>query len=822
MKKYVILLFTLFLVPQVFADKKPEALLNKLFAPGPLIMGHKKIEATGCLDCHDAGKGVPDNKCLTCHKEIRPYVEEKRGFHGRLSEKCISCHTDHKGRDLDTTKVDLDSFDHSRTGYKLEGEHSTLKCSKCHVETRKNKEVRKGDIHFLGLATSCKKCHEDDDVHRFRGRFSRVDCNKCHGSMDWKKDVQFDHKRDTDYVLKGAHRKIKCNDCHNVSKDKRKPKFVYKWLELQKQKCLTCHSDHHGKKLGPRYRSGNCTQCHSETTWKIEKFDHSITRFELRGQHTKTKCTDCHKQSKGIAQKNFNWSGLKTQCNSCHTDVHSFGQLKSKKLGLLTNCSTCHSETSWEKTHRFNHNKDTRYPITGKHLEVSCSKCHTPVRKSGKKVTQRRYHWKQLLSKTCENCHESPHTKKFSPKFLKKKCTECHVSSGWEKKPFKGDNFNHNETRFKLTGAHAKVKCGDCHVINDNQVFQFKSFRKQFCIDCHDSPHLNQFRKETNQKSCAECHNTKTFRKLNSFNHDETEFPLKGAHKKQRCFDCHMRISPLVTSAEKKPKHSHKFVFNNLKQDNCRTCHNDFHDGQLSEKCSQCHNEKTWKKTSFNHNKDSDFSLLGKHSKVKCSKCHELDRTRRVKFGKPAKTVRVRIYKMEKDSCYSCHKKDDEHKGQYGNDCQQCHSEKDWKKTKDFHRDFTLHGAHFTVECSECHIDNRKLSGMSDNCLHCHQKDDIHSGNLPQCQSCHVQQFWEHSKFRHSMTFFPLRGVHRTLDCFECHAQNRYEGTPSECIVCHEAERVTADAASGTPHPLPTVNECNACHNQFSWPGATP
>src|SRR4051812_12799246 len=45
-----------------------EGLLNKLLAPGQLIEGHKNLEHSRCLDCHEPRKGVPDSKCLKCHE----------------------------------------------------------------------------------------------------------------------------------------------------------------------------------------------------------------------------------------------------------------------------------------------------------------------------------------------------------------------------------------------------------------------------------------------------------------------------------------------------------------------------------------------------------------------------------------------------------------------------------------------------------------------------------------------------------------------------------------------------------------------------------
>ncbi|HPI39451.1 MAG TPA: cytochrome c3 family protein, partial [Pseudobdellovibrionaceae bacterium] len=112
------------LLSSAIVSAETEGILNKLLAPGPLIEGHKSLEGKDCLKCHDAGKGISETKCLSCHKEIKPFVESQKGFHGIAAQNktCIQCHKDHKGRAFDSTVVDEKSFDHLKmTGYSLEG-----------------------------------------------------------------------------------------------------------------------------------------------------------------------------------------------------------------------------------------------------------------------------------------------------------------------------------------------------------------------------------------------------------------------------------------------------------------------------------------------------------------------------------------------------------------------------------------------------------------------------------------------------------------------------------------------------------------------------
>jgi hypothetical protein len=94
--------------------------------------------------------------------------------------------------------------------------------------------------------------------------------------------------------------------------------------------------------------------------------------------------------------------------------------------------------------------------------------------------------------------------------------------------------------------------------------------------------------------------------------------------------------------------------------DECLGCHadRDVHKGGLGKDCASCHSPNGWGVWEFDHAKQTGFALLGAHGKLKCANCHR----------QPAGEV-----KLPKD-CASCHRKDDVHLGQYGTQCQRCHS----------------------------------------------------------------------------------------------------------------------------------------------------
>lgn len=832
-------------IPMGVVVAKNEGVLNKLLAPGPLIEGHADLEHKDCLKCHDAGKGVPDSKCLECHKEIRPFVHDKRGYHGLATQSCRECHADHKGRDFNSVVVDEKSFDHKKmTGYSLDGKHSKLKCSECHKETRKEKPIRKNEIRYFGRQSTCIACHRKDDVHFYKGNWAKKDCAVCHSPESWKEKNHFDHYKETKYPLKGKHAKLKCAECHIVKGTK--TNSIYKWPTLKAKQCLVCHQTPHNNKFTARFNNGKCDSCHSETEWKIAKFNHSVTKYPLHGKHAAIKCEDCHKQDvKLLAQangpqgtrKNWKWMGLRSQCLTCHKDYHKFGSHEMKRFKPLNACTACHTDTKWGDIKTFDHNVHTRFVVDGKHDELKCEECHLTKDAKAKPVVWLKvgqFYWSGLEKKTCETCHKNPHIGKFSAKILAKKCTVCHITRGWMIMK-NGKDFDHSKTRFALTGAHRKTECAECHNRDKKEIYKFNHFEQKFCIECHANVHAKNFGERYNSGGCFECHTTDTFTKRLVFDHAQTRMPLKGAHQKIECETCHVP-SPvkmtLVTpnlSRKQFPRGKvfthNTYRFAKYKSDDCLSCHADIHKGQVGKDCLKCHTEAAWKIKIFDHDHKTNYELKDKHKDVACNNCHLPVKNEAVREFK--RMVQVVRYTPISNECSACHK--DPHKGNFGPNCKECHSERGWKVTRDFHRNFTLVGIHYSLECAECHRDGRKLAGLSQQCLACHQKDDAHYGTLPKCQECHRQQFWEVNSFKHSMTQFPLRGAHRTLDCTACHMSASingsglngagvYQGLPTDCYSCHSADFQAVSTPTAPFDHTGQSTTCTNCHrNQFKF-----
>lgn len=405
-----------------------------------------------------------------------------------------------------------------------------------------------------------------------------------------------------------------------------------------------------------------------------------------------------------------------------------------------------------------------------KKYEDDCSNCHEKFSKKGQ-------------TPLCLDCHKKVNADiKNNTGFhgrnkviLKSECSTCHTEhKGRDANiaQFDTTTFNHTVTDFPLAGAHLKLACASCHKPKE----KYRDAPTK-CITCHesDSPHQGRLGDQ-----CEDCHNEKRWSEIR-YDHDKTNFPLRNAHKKIECNNCH-------------PNDRYK----NLPQD-CYACHalNDAHDGEFGQKCDTCHGTKGWKVAAFNHDKETDFPLKGEHKELDCRSCHLSD----------PKKVKL------KTDCYACHKKQDEHKAFFGPKCNDCHTEYGWSKSIfDHNKDtnYTLRGKHVDARCTGCHKSNPYKENLSKQCNLCHLADDVHNGKQgKQCEKCHNEQGWSGKvRFEHDITRFPLLGLHATLPCEECHLDTNYSNTSSTCYACHKLDDT---------HKQTLGKKCEQCHNPNGW-----
>ena len=610
-------------------------------SPGPLSKAHQSLSGpTNCTKCHDLGGGTKEMKCLDCHMEIRERLDQHRGMHAvwvrtsGTSKDCATCHSEHNGIEFQLVhwEPSREAMDHTKTGFALTGKHAGVACQNCHKAEFIPSPARRGilvkDLNrtYLGLSPECASCHQDEH----RGQLGK-NCASCHTVQGWKPASLFNHAK-AKFPLTGAHEKTPCAKCHPSIAD---AKPYVKYAGIAFAKCTACHTDPHKGSF-----SATCESCHNTTNWhriaQLQGFDHSKTKFPLLGKHSSVACSDCHTHG------DFKTPVAFAKCMDCHKDAHK-GQFLSRASG--GECAECHTVNGFKpSTFTVKEHATTKYPLEGRHVQVTCDKCHVPRGRKGEETLFK------ITQTQCKDCHEDIHKGQFAGAPHQNRCETCHNLQGF--KPAQFALGRHKDTRFPLTGAHLAVLCSECHkpVPAGSAVPVKYKFEDRSCTGCHNDPHKGQFRERMEAKrsdgtmaGCEACHTTKTWKELNRFDHSKTVFPLLGAHRGVACGDCH-RPPALETSL--------KDIDFRVASTKCSGCHNDPHGGQFAARkdaadCSGCHNSERWKPSQFDHDKRTPFSLEGAHRNVACDDCHKLSRE---VDGK-----RVIFYKPTPRQCSQCH-----------------------------------------------------------------------------------------------------------------------------------------------------------------------
>jgi hypothetical protein len=499
-------------------------------SPGELSAAHASLEGIGnCTSCHELGKTVSNDKCLTCHTEIRSRIAAGTGYHGSFSSRrCVECHKEHNGKNFTLARFDARAFDHARIGFPLEGKHGQQECASCHARKFiKAQEILSDDklrnAHtYLGLSRECKGCH--DDPHR--GQLS-AQCQQCHTPDTWKSPSRFSHDA-AKFRLTGKHTEVQCARCHpRVDADVASIRFV----GLRYSTCSSCHADPHAGKF-----QKPCESCHATGGWKegaARTFDHTTTRFLLRGKHAAVRCEKCHVPSRtpadGKPVQRFAVAKFQ-RCTDCHADPHRGEFAGRTDKGT---CEGCHTEKGFAPS-LFVH-ATAQYVLRGKHERVPCEKCHLG---RGERRPGTPPDFRIAKFRACADCHEDGHGGQFLRRADRGACESCHTVEGYL--PPKYTAADHQQARFVLSGSHVAVPCAACHPaqsVKARSTRQFTTKEQSKCAGCHKDVHLNQFG-TAKYGGCESCHATKSWQTLR-YAHETTTFPLTGKHVGVACTKCH-------------------------------------------------------------------------------------------------------------------------------------------------------------------------------------------------------------------------------------------------------------------------------------------
>jgi hypothetical protein len=293
-----------------------------------------------------------------------------------------------------------------------------------------------------------------------------------------------------------------------------------------------------------------------------------------------------------------------------------------------------------------------------------------------------------------------------------------------------------------------------------------------------------------------------------AFNHALTLFPLRGAHAEVKCDACHLR--PARPRPEGRGQASGEAIeaFHPLgiAHERCVACHEDPHGAAFSagRDCGACHGEDSFgaadlqrtaaapaapsaqplvpaslQRPGFDHARDTDFPLDGRHAGVACEACHTPERRAL------AEARGLAPGGATPEACGACHH--DPHQGALGAECTRCHGDVDWSDPEapfDHGRDggFELDALHAQLACGECHSDAR-FAAASRRCEGCH----VAAASLLAGRPAGALA---------ALPPLPSAGAapdpHRDLACRECHGPAREDARllayERACTRCHAPE----------------------------------
>lgn len=284
---------------------------------------------------------------------------------------------------------------------------------------------------------------------------------------------------------------------------------------------------------------------------------------------------------------------------------------------------------------------------------------------------------------------------------------------------------NPQKTTLGDVSSHADIG-GDCGVCHDS----WNGITAEKCEDCHLS--ITQERQAKTglhgrflqSDNCQGCHTDHkgadaniTALAVDDFDHaDNVGFSLVKHDDDIACQDCHV---------------NGRFDPTNL---DCITCHTDLdetymgkHTTLFGNSCLDCH-DGVDRMSNFDH--AAIFPLEDTHATIDCLDCHK----KQVFDGLPS-------------DCVDCHAEPEVHIGQFGVDCQRCHTTGAWTPAQLLMHTFPInHESRNDIDCVTCH----QTTYADYTCYGCHEH------TLTNVRAEHIEE-----------------GITDFENCIECHPTGR-------------------------------------------------
>lgn len=252
--------------------------------------------------------------------------------------------------------------------------------------------------------------------------------------------------------------------------------------------------------------------------------------------------------------------------------------------------------------------------------------------------------------------------------------------------------------------------------------------------------------KATRGHDCAACHTSEGWSVTGGegagFEHRRTGFPLTGQHRALSCNACH-KPGVKVRRA-------------------CASCHQDAHQGRLSQGCDDCHRATQWSDVdAIALHRRTRLPLTGMHALAECTACHQRGGVRRLSAVPSA--------------CFACHEQ--------------------------AYRDPSVHPPH---------TGGSGRAPFSRRCETCHQTLAWSPAFLPAATlDLPDASLSGRLASRHALRFPTRAGAHAGFACADCHPHPQ-RPQRAQCVGCHAPQQLAVQ------HPgeaLPRdARGCLRCH----------
>lgn len=530
--------------------------------------------------------------------------------------------------------------------------------------------------HGEQFEMNCAACHTSESWEIPADAWANGDLvipTQASDTVDAAEAVRFNHS-ETNFPLEGGHAATDCRLCHEA--------LVFTEISTE---CVACHTDLHNMTVG-----SDCARCHTVDNWLIDDVTalHQDEGFPLLGSHAIISCDECHQSETGLQ-----FHRLGNECVNCHLEDYMAAVMPNhQELGYSLECMDCHDINAFDWGSNILHDF---FPLVKGHDISDCNTCHINPDFSG-------------LSPDCISCHQEDYEVALNPDHkvlgFGTDCAECHtLDLDWMPAEYR----QHDIDFFPIYSGEHKGEWSDCIECHPNPA----NYAVFTCTTCHEKGETDGEHDDVggyiyDSGACLACHPNGDGE--GNFDHNNTNFPLTGAHITVDCNECHANGYAGTPT-------------------DCAACHQmDFEqttapDHQLvgfSTDCVSCHTtDPNWMPATF-ANHDDYWPLKGAHAAIanQCADCHNS------------------TFTNTPTTCFGCHEtdfnqaEDPNHlSAGFPTDCTECHNETAWEPAT-----FDHDGMYFPIysgnhkdawnDCIECHTIPGNFAEFS--CIDCHEHND--------------------------------------------------------------------------------------------------